>query len=108
MRPYQNTLLGMIGGRYRNGGQVGTAPRLSEYATSIPRYDDDMLLRTLLGLIGRPALIEGGLKFPYQRFSLPIGERTSFTAERGLGLYGQEWIPDTSKRDLRFTLSRAF
>ena len=93
---------------FQDGGYTPSRQEISKYATSTPRYEDDGLLRTLLGIAGRPALIEGDIRFPYQRFTLPVGERTSLTAERGLGLFGQEGIPDTSKRDLRFTLSRSF
>ena len=93
---------------FQDGGYTPSRQEISKYATSTPRYEDDGLLRTLLEIAGRPALIEGDIRFPYQRFTLPVGERTSLTAERGLGLFGQEGIPDTSKRDLRFTLSRSF
>ena len=91
------------------GGTVGKAQEVSKYSTFAPRPNDNSLIRALLGLIeARPELIEGKLKFPYQRLTLPIGGKTSFTAERGLGLYGQEFIPDINKKDLRFTLSRNF
>ena len=91
------------------GGKVGEAQEVSKYSTFAPRPHDNSLIRALLGLIeARPELIEGKLKFPYQRLTLPIGSKTSFTAERGLGLYGQEFIPDINKKDLRFTLSRNF
>ena len=112
-----NTLLGLLKG-FKTGGAVDSLvfnsnnPKIPKYTGfTLPQYNDNELsryIRTLLGIVGRPALTERGLKFPYQRYTLPIGEKTSLTAERGLGLFGQEWLPDTNKRDLRFTLSRSF
>tara|TARA_Y100000310_G_scaffold196633_1_gene196720 strand:+ start:200 stop:553 length:354 start_codon:yes stop_codon:yes gene_type:complete len=112
-----NTLLGLLKG-FKTGGAVDSlvfdsniskTPKYTGF--TLPQYEDNELsryIRTLLSVIGKPALTERGLKFPYQRYTIPIGKKTSFTAERGLGLFGQEFLPDTNKRDLRFTLSRNF
>ena len=61
---------------------------------------------TLWNLLGSPVL-EGN----YQRVGFPVGENTSFTAERGAGLYGQFDRPDMIREpeeDLKLTLSRYF
>ena len=112
-----NTLLGLLKG-FKTGGAVDSlvfdsniskTPKYTGF--TLPQYEDNELsryIRTLLSVIGKPALTERGLKFPYQRYTLPIGKKTYLTAERGLGLFGQEFLPDTNKRDLRFTLSRNF
>ena len=102
-----DSLLSLYGGLQAKPSP-GASPELSKLPTYSPGGDDNKLFRTLLNLIGRPALIEGELKFPYQRFTLPIGGKTAFTAERVLGLHGQEFIPNINERDLRFTLSRYF
>ena len=102
-----DSLLSLYGGLQAKPSP-GASPELSKLPTYSPGGDDNKLFRTLMNLIGRPAMIEGELKFPYQRFTLPIGGKTAFTAERGLGLHGQEFIPNINERDLRFTLSRYF
>jgi|TARA_R100000049_G_C1905538_1_gene54274 hypothetical protein len=61
---------------------------------------------TLWNLLG-PSITGGG----YGRAEFPIGENTSFTAERGTGLYGQFERPDMIREpeeDLKLTLSRYF
>ena len=67
---------------------------------------------TLWNIIGNPVLSEGGLQFPYQRVDIPIGESSTFTAERGQGLYGQyerpDYNPEGAEKDLKFTLSKYF
>ena len=90
------------------GGTVGESQEISKYSTSVPRPQDNNLLRALLGFIeARPELIEGKLEFPYQRIDIPLGKKTRFTGERGRGLYPLSYNP-TGKKDLRFTLSRNF
>ena len=81
-----DSLLSLYGGLQAKPSP-GASPELSKLPTYSPGGDDNKLFRTLLNLIGRPALIEGKLKFPYQRFTLPIGGKTAFTAERDLGLH---------------------
>ena len=61
---------------------------------------------TLWNLLGSPVIGKN-----YKRVDFPVGNNMSFTAEQGVGLYGQpqgEGTGQSPEQDLKFTLSRYF
>ena len=61
---------------------------------------------TLWNLLGSPVIGKN-----YKRVDFPVGGNMSFTAEQGVGLYGQpegEGFEQSPEQDLKFTLSRYF
>ena len=61
---------------------------------------------TLWNLLGSPVIGKN-----YKRVDFPVGNNMSFTAEQGVGLYGQperEDFGQSPEQDLKFTLSRYF
>ena len=61
---------------------------------------------TLWNLLGSPVIGKN-----YKRVDFPVGGNMSFTAEQGVGLYGQHEREDfgqSPEQDLKFTLSRYF
>ena len=94
-----------------NQGLERTDRKIDKYAAlGIDFSDTENSLidfgETLWNLLGSPVL-EGN----YQRVGFPVGEKSSFTAERGTGLYGQFERPDMIREpeeDLKLTLSRYF
>ena len=59
---------------------------------------------TLWNLLGSPVIGKN-----YKRVDFPVGNNMSFTAEQGVGLYGQpEGEGQSPEQDLKFTLSRYF
>ena len=98
-----------------------TTPKISDMSHSMRKTDKYASLgidftdtersiidfgETLWNLLGSPVIGKD-----YKRVDFPVGNNMSFTAEQGVGLYGQpqgEGTGQSPEQDLKFTLSRYF